>query len=302
MRIRLTELGAKGLLLLAALELAFLATSYSNLFFLLLVFCGVLGALGLATGIRNLRAVQVQTPTVPAAPAATERPVRIAIVAPRQVFDLVLTLDDGRAGIPLPPVPAACGATVLAATLPPLPRGVRAIAALRMTSRFPFGLFEISVARPLAVEIVTYPAPAGAHAAHAGGGGDSGVAEPAAGCAGLRPFRAGDAVRDVHWRATARRGAPVVKEREGTDAAPVTIVVDRRGSDAALERTLASATAALFAAVAANQPVHFASQGLGRRLAGGQPLPIDLLRWLAGAAPLPADASAPDPGREPQHA
>ena len=53
--IRLSALGAKGLLLLAALELAFLATNYSNLFFLLLAFADLAFSLVHATALSAAR-------------------------------------------------------------------------------------------------------------------------------------------------------------------------------------------------------------------------------------------------------
>lgn len=43
---------------------------------------------------------------------------------------------------------------------------------------------------------------------------------------GLRHYRPGDSLRDVHWRTTARLGTPVVKERERESQEPVTLVVD----------------------------------------------------------------------------
>ena len=56
--IRPTALGVKGVLLFVALELAFFATDYSNLFFLLLAFSSALGALGAAWSWQNLRNVR----------------------------------------------------------------------------------------------------------------------------------------------------------------------------------------------------------------------------------------------------
>jgi uncharacterized protein (DUF58 family) len=309
MRIRLTELGLKGLLLLAALELAFLATSYSNLFFLLILFCTVLGGIGLVTGLRNLRALRLLAAEVPAGPADESRPLRVTVDARRRVFDVVCSLDDGEQDLAATPIATVLGRQVLAPSLPGLPRGVHAVRALRIASRFPFGLFELRVRHPLPLEVVTYPQPATADASsarrrHAGpDDGDSG--QPAT-VAGLRPFRAGDAVRDVHWKATARRGTPIVKEREGEAGDARTVLVDRRCTPAELDRALAGATAAVLGAASATRAVLLVSQGYAVTVPTGQPPPAAVLRWLALADVLPADAGAPElpprRGRESLHA
>ncbi|MBX3463179.1 MAG: DUF58 domain-containing protein [Planctomycetes bacterium] len=296
MAVRLTELGAKGLLLLAALLLAFLATSYSNLFFLLLVFCGTLGGLGLASGIANLRAVRRLELQVPAGPAGAPRPVRLRLAARRSVSDLVVTLGDAP-GLTLPPVAHAAGDAPTTALLPAQPRGVHAVGVVQLASRYPFGLFEVRRWIPWPGEVVTYPEPDGP-AAPTGRSLDQGTPpDPVGEVAGLRSFRTGDRVRDVHWRATARRGAPIVKE---LDAAPDTapeIVIDRRVEAAQLERLLAAATAAVLAA-AEGRGAHLLSQGFAAAVPAGQPPPPAVLRWLASAAILPPDA--PPPVRWPQ--
>ncbi len=309
MRIRPTELGLKGLLLLATLELAFLATSYSNLFFLLIVFCCVLGGVGLVTGIRNLRAVRVLGLDVPPGPADTTRPVHLGIAAARRVFDVVLTLEDAGPGIPLSPLAMLDGRAPPPSSLPALPRGVHDIHRLRIASRFPFGLFELTVRRPLQLEVVTHPLPASAPPASAlrrpAGQHDGASAQPAT-VSGLRPFRTGDAVRDVHWKATARRGVPIVKERDGEVGDARTIVVDRRCSPADLEQALAVATGAVLAAATSLHGVQLVSQGYTVLVPGSQPPPRAVLRWLAQADVLPADAAAPElprrRGREPSRA
>jgi uncharacterized protein (DUF58 family) len=309
MRIRPTELGLKGLMLVAALELAFLATSYSNLFFLLIVFCGVLGGVGLLTGVRNLRAVHVLTIDVPPGPAGTPRSLRLALDTGRRSFDLVCSLGDGADRLTLAPIASVDGRQSLQPELPALPRGVRAVRALRISSRFPFGLFELSLRRPMSLEIVTYPCPASpdaatrrrGHATHAPGA----STQPAT-VAGLRPFRSGDPVREVHWKATARRGVPIVKEREGEAGDALTLVVDRRVDADNLDRSLATATAAVLAAPTLPNGLRLVSQGYAVHLPAGQPPPAPVLRWLAEATILPADAAAPElprrPGQEQVHA
>jgi len=43
---------------------------------------------------------------------------------------------------------------------------------------------------------------------------------------GVRPYRRGDARRDVHWRQTARHGELIVREREAAESARVCLIVD----------------------------------------------------------------------------
>jgi uncharacterized protein (DUF58 family) len=46
--------------------------------------------------------------------------------------------------------------------------------------------------------------------------------------AGLRAFRPGDDRRDIHWRSSARRGLPLVREHEDDTAREATVVLDDR--------------------------------------------------------------------------
>jgi uncharacterized protein (DUF58 family) len=298
MRVRPTELGMKGLLLLAALEVAFFATTYSNLFFLVWVFSAVLGCFGLVSGVTNVRGLRIQSIDVPAAPANVTRLVRADLRTRRRRFDVMLVLDDGARRVALPHVPLLTGSGVVALELMPLPRGLRSIRAVRVTTHFPFGLFEVSRSIPFALDVITYPERGvRRHAAgHADGEEESssGAAASAhANVAGLRPFRSGDAVRDMHWKATARRGEPIVREREPSQGEMIEVVVDRRVAEPELERTLAAATALVFAAKDTDRPVRLASQGYEVELAAGQAPPLAVLRWLAAAATLPATAEAP---------
>src|SRR5687768_14066566 len=90
-RIRPTLLGAKGVLFLAAIALAFFATSYSNLFFLLLGFLCVLAALGALWAVANVRGVTVAVADLPQAPAGSARELRLRLgAAGRPRFQLAV--------------------------------------------------------------------------------------------------------------------------------------------------------------------------------------------------------------------
>lgn len=299
--LRPTALGGKGLLLFAALELAFFATSYSNLFFLLLAFCCVLGGVGLWWTVRNVLGVQAVAFDAPLAAAGATRAALVTLDGggrPRFAIDVAIATGEGRCRIGT--ALRVDGPTRLHGELAPQRRGLHAVERLQVWSRFPFGLFEARLEVPTHGELVTWPAAQSGDAdgAAASDEGDDGAATPLPGrgasWSGLREFRSGDSIGDVHWKATARRGAPVVKERERDAGAERTVVVDRRVEPDRLEAALAEATTAVFATAAGDAPLRLRSQGFAARLAAGQPPPTDVLRWLATAGVLPADAPPPD--------
>jgi len=297
-RIRPTELGSKGMLLVTALELAFLATAYSNLFFLLIAFSCVLGVLGLWWSVRNVAGLELARCEAPIAAAGCPRLVTLALAAPRQTrFDLAFTVEVAGARLPLLHLPVLNGPRTASGSLPALPRGIHANTRVLVRSRFPFGLFEVTRTLPCPVELVTHPAPLDpATTGHGTGERELATALGTNGgheLAGLREFRAGDPTGDIHWKATARRGRPIVKEREPGCSDTVEIVLDRRCSATMLETALSHATAVLLAAVTAGRPVLLRSQGATPTPGGPDRSPNELLRWLARAGLLPADASPP---------
>lgn len=297
--IRPTALGVKGALLFVALELAFFATDYSNLFFLLLAFSAALGALGACWSWQNLRDVRVESVRLEPAAAACRRPVEVRLCAgARPRFDVAveLTLASGRAE--LAHAPMLLGDAALRGHLPPQPRGVQRMSAVRLTSRFPFGLLRVSRRVPTSLELVTYPAPAPCERAPTGhrGSGAGGLhrAGPGDAVASFRPFRAGDAVADVSWKATARRGDVVVREREQGQQACVELRIDRRVAAGELEATLSRA-ATLALAAREDAPVRLLSQGADWTVGPRRGSRAHALRWLAAAQPLREDAAPPRP-------
>jgi len=170
-------------------------------------------------------------------------------------------------------------------------RGRVPLEGLRMTSSFPFGLFQRRWTVPLPAELVVYPhrgrgrrAPLGIgqgrgamNASRRGGRGEF---------MGLRPYVPGDPVRLIHWPTTARLGEPVVVEREPDRAGEVLVVVERSAGH--MERELARACGEI---------VHHTTRGrtvglqlLGRRWlpARGKPHVRAMLTALALAGGDPA--------------
>ena len=289
------------MLLFAALELAFLATSYSNLFFLLLAFSGVLGVAGAWWSLRNVHAVRSIAVDVAGAAAGDSRRVEVTASTSRSCFDVEFLLR-------FPGEPAAeagyaqvlHGDTRIEGQLAARQRGLHAITRMRVRSRFPFGLFVTTLELPVAAEVLTWPAPAAGTAHDVRGGsardGDHLDAGRGTALAGLRAFRSGDSLADVHWKATARRGTAIVKERE-RDAAPAQqVVFDRRCSPEAFEQELARITAMVLDA--RHGPVlRVLSQDVELIVDAERGGARDALRWLATTSTLPPSASAPPRSR-----
>ncbi|MBL8755869.1 MAG: DUF58 domain-containing protein [Planctomycetes bacterium] len=298
MRFRPTDLGWKGLMLLAALVAAFLATAYSNLFFLLLVFSGGLGGLGLAWTFTNLRGLVPTHVEVPISPAGQPRPVHVRLRGSRRghaAVHIALRLPDRIVDVAT--ADTVGSDTLVAGTLPELPRGLVAATAVRLTTTFPFGLFVATREHRVPIEIVTTPA--AATPGQAGGSTDAaGELTAPAGSRGstireLRPFRTGDSLGDVHWKASARRGTAVVKERERQQDRSTTLVVDRRCTADVLEATLSATMAWVDAATTGAGSLRVVSQGADHRIGDGTRDTRELARFLAGASTLPADAPPP---------
>lgn len=296
MRIRPTELGWKGLLLLAALECAFVATSYSNLFFLLIVFCIAVGTLAATWTIANLRGLRVVRVDVPLAAAGDARTVACELQARRPRSDLHLELLLDGASLPTASAPFVANSSTVTGTLPPRERGVGRVRGVRVTSRFPLGLFVARVDLPAAGDVATYPEPEGRRAGRRGaadGAHNVQHVQRGAGVQELRPFRAGDSLGDVHWKATARRGEPVVKEREREGSRARVFVLDRRCAPDELERALGVLAGAVLDARAAGGALRVLSQDAAFVVDAARGEHDAVLRWLASADTLDAGAAPP---------
>jgi uncharacterized protein (DUF58 family) len=302
MQLRATALGAKGALFFAAVVLLFFATPYSNLFFLLTAFLAVLGVLGVLGCGANVRGIGVELQALAAAPATAGHDVAVALRTGRRArFALRVGLVTEHGVLPVDALQVARGDVAARGRLPGLPRGVHEVRAVAVESSHPFGLCRARRQVPAAASIVAYPVPAqlregrevrqwlgDADAAPAAAPGTDAVA-------GLREFRVGDALRDVHWKATARRSAPIVREREAEHREGIELVLDRRAPEAAFERALSLCTAVVLRAAEQQRCVHLRSQGHGAVYGPGHRPPAEALRWLAAAAPLPAAAAPPPP-------
>ena len=103
--------------------------------------------------------------------------------------------------------------------VPTLSRGRLNVDRVRISTRFPFGLFRAWTWLHVPLTITVYPRPRGLRPIPVGGDGrDNGLTSTATGndeWADLRPFRSGDSPRRVAWKAYAREAPLLVKEYAG---------------------------------------------------------------------------------------
>ncbi len=305
---RPTRLGVKAVGFLLLLFVAFFVSPYSNLFFLQLAFFCVFlvqSAWWCRRNVARLRGRVVTPRPIPAdsddavlecdlvAERHGARSVSVEIRRERRTTTRLSGIVDLPAG----------RESRHGFHLPPLPRGLHRARTVRVSSSFPFGLFRSSVALEGELELAVFPRPVEIAGLRSGGLASAvaalsgGVLVPGNDVVGhLRDWREGDSQRGVHWRATARRGRPVVKERDGDSGEGVAVVIDRRGDPEQVERALAELATLALAARERAESIEVFSQG-GRTRYGDCAQPIDdLLRWLAAAEILPADAPAPQSG------
>ena len=114
-------------------------------------------------------------------------------------------------------------------------RGMYRLDRIVAATSYPFGLFAKE--RDLSVEglvtvwprtdrVVRMPRPAGRRGARSAAGGGAAVGAERGDFRALRPYRVGDDPRDVHWRSTARRGEPIMREYDRDAAESYWIVLD----------------------------------------------------------------------------
>jgi uncharacterized protein (DUF58 family) len=188
----------------------------------------------------------------------------------------------------LPAIPAG---TTLSLTVPRQagPRCFSAGPEFVVEAADSLGLFTVARAGRLAAPVHVHPAPAAPPV----------VTPPPASAgaedvAGVRPFRRGDRVSSVHWRASARRGAGsgpvggsglVVVERETEAVGPLVVVLgcSGAGEDAAWEGLLGAAAAVVRRELGSGGVVRVL---VGSVVGGG----LGALDVLAASGPAPVGA------------
>jgi uncharacterized protein (DUF58 family) len=174
-------------------------------------------------------------------------------------------------------------------------RGRYRLSGFRLATKFPFGLLPRARAVADADELYVYPALVDVPEAVLGGL----PAHPAPGRSfapsrqgefrGLRAYRDGDDPRDIHWRSSARRGMPLVREKEDEETRQVTVVLDNDAGagadDAAFERAVSQAAGACVELARRGFSVGLAVRGGEVRAGIGGAQTERILRALALIAP-----------------
>ena len=106
---------------------------------------------------------------------------------------------------------------------------------------------------------------------------------------GLRAYRHGDDPRDIHWRSSARRGIPLVREKEDEETREATVVLDNEpgaaADPAAFERAVSEAAGLCVELARRGFSVGLAVRGGEVRPAVGGAQTERILRALAVIAP-----------------
>ncbi len=292
-----------------ALVAAFYASPYANLFFLLLTFLTVVLVANVWWTRSNLRGVEARVASFGLLPADTERamPVEFTATRPRFRVSILAGLQRRDARCPslhlLVAVPCV-GPGIESrrvARSPRLERGIYTCTGLWLQSSYPFGLLSRrrSLLRPGEVAVYAEPLPRECNSRSDGVIGAPGNerldGQQDLGPSALRDFREGDALRDVHWKASARRRQLVVRELDDEGAAGIELALDRRCDAAAFEHSLRVIVTVALRARDDQQMLAFHTQGLSAVYGEGQTAIDELLRWTASATLLPPGSAPPPP-------
>jgi len=125
---------------------------------------------------------------------------------------------------------AAGATTTLHTSVAMTQRGLHDLPKAVVATRFPFGLFVKRRELPRRERVLVYPRihavdPSFVERARAGQGESRGVRDRAGEFYGLAEYRDGQALRRIHWPATARLGRPVVREFESRGEAEQILVL-----------------------------------------------------------------------------
>ncbi len=301
--LKLTLFGARALVFYVVMVGAFFGAPYVNLFFLLIGFLSVQWVVALWWTWSNgsgLRAEFEAIAPVPAGKQVALQAELFALKRTRYGLQAQLELPDGE--LARGEVSVLKGNAQLVLHSSPLPRGIHLLQGASVTSTYPFGLLRRKVSLPAPGELVVYPAPSEERVSGRSaedlflemlgtGFAGEGELQPC----GLRDHRVGDDLRDVHWRASARRGKWVIQEWDGGSDQGMEVVLDRRCSLEDLEDGLAELSTLVHLARECKQVLAIRSQGHNETYGEGHQDWAQALRFLAGADALPMDADAPPP-------
>lgn len=292
----------------AAVGLGFAAMNTGNnlLYLLASLLLGVITVSGIFSE-QSMRGVRV-TPVVPDELYAGRSATFGAWVANhkrwRTSYSLTLeiAMADGLTRAHVERIPAGEARLVTwEATLPA--RGRHRLPGVRLTTRFPFGLFLKGGRMALDREVIVFPAigpvpPERQRELAAGGPRPSRRRGRGHDLYNLREYRAGDDPRLIHWRSSAKTAALVVRELEADTAIDTRIVLEGgSGGGAWLEWGLSEAASLALHLLRSGARVELVGPGVFVALGGGRGHAQRLLTALAlfepsAAARTPAGARA----------
>ncbi len=186
-------------------------------------------------------------------------------------------------------------------------RGRHQLTGFRLSTKFPFGLIQKSRDVADAHELLIYPALVnvpeavlrGFPATH--GLGRHKLRSRSGEFAGLRDFRPGDDPRDIHWRTTARRGVPLVRESEDDEGLDATLLFDNRLGEGvgreAFEEAVSLAASVATVLLQRGYRVGFGARATEIPPDGGAAQRSRILGFLALVEPAVASAAMQGGGR-----
>ena len=250
--------------------------------------CGVAGSLVVALVAPALALVRAGVSVDAPRDATVGRPLAVGLSVPRGGGGLKVRLVDPPGEWTAVDPPAAGEVLVT-----PARRGALDEVEVEIRSAAPLGLVwwrrRIAVGLPASLEVGPSPIQMSVtEVARAGGTGPDAAFRGRPGhelVRSVREYTAGDPLRLVHWPATARAGALVVKELEDPELPRLAIVVDLRGAGEAAEEAASRAAGLAGAALRDGVPVTMLTLERGGPVAGPVTTAVEAGRRLARAVP-----------------
>ena len=214
---------------------------------------------------------------------------------PALSLSVSLAIDGVPCVIRFPMVPAG-GSVTRVVTYRPARRGAVAQASGAIATLFPFALFEKSADIAGDVSLLVYPRPGdreGEERAAEDGAPVEGAAtagRPGPSIRGVRDHKPADPVRDIHWKASARLGRWMVKEREKESAPVAELRLEWPAPPTEIERAVSRACALVLRWEREGRPYRLLA---GDRLLAGPADAGRRAKALSGLALLPPDGTAP---------
>ncbi|MCA8968943.1 MAG: DUF58 domain-containing protein [Planctomycetes bacterium] len=298
--IRPTLLGVKAVVFWCVILVAWLATPYSNLFFLLLCLLTVLAPLSLVMTIANMRGITADATMHPVV-AESEGTMHVTVEGHHPSFgvEVRMRIDGFRKPWSAGFATEAGPGDRIGFRSPRLPRGIWWITESTLRSTAPFGLWSASAVIEGAERIVVHPIPSDLPAVRDRGSllaalrGDLHASDGDFAPAGLREYRDGDEVRHVDWRASARKPTLVVREWESDAIHGIEVSLDRRCDEDELEDALSLVMALLIVAREDKETFALSSQELDARYGPGHTPYEEAIEWIAACTVLDRSEQAP---------